>query len=215
MQAYGFTDSPSNYELDHLIPLELGGAPTDVKNLWTEPYYTNPNSYDKDGFENYLHNQVCSGLMDLQTAQTEIATNWVKYWQEAHSVTSNQPSQTVTNTTSKASQTSSTTQSGGSLHVELQGQSTISRGSIQSMTVTVTDGMNPVSDASVSVLVTYASGETTKNFYGPTDSNGQFEFSWRIGGNSTPGTFEVNVDVSKDGYSPDHQLFSFVVVPAS
>jgi len=36
MQAYGFIDSPGNYELDHLIPLELGGAPEDVKNLWPE-----------------------------------------------------------------------------------------------------------------------------------------------------------------------------------
>src|SRR2546426_4112782 len=33
MQAYGFTDSTANYELDHLISLELGGAPSDVKNL--------------------------------------------------------------------------------------------------------------------------------------------------------------------------------------
>ena len=83
MDAYGYTDSASNYELDHLIPLEIGGSPTDVKNLWPEPHYTTPNSYDKDGFENYLHDQVCSGKMNLQTAQTEIATNWVKYWNDA------------------------------------------------------------------------------------------------------------------------------------
>ena len=82
MKSYGFSDSPSNYEYDHLIPLELGGAPDDVKNLWPEPHYTNPNSYDKDRFENYLHDQVCSGVMDLKTAQNEIATNWVKYWDD-------------------------------------------------------------------------------------------------------------------------------------
>lgn len=81
MDAYGYTDYASNYELDHLIPLELGGAPTDVKNLWPEPRYTVTNSYDKDGFENRLHAQVCSGAIDLQTAQNEIATNWVKYWE--------------------------------------------------------------------------------------------------------------------------------------
>jgi hypothetical protein len=83
MQAYGFTDSLSNYELDHLIPLELGGAPDDIKNLWPEPYYTDPNAHDKDRFENYMHNQVCSGNLDLVTAQNEIATNWVKYWVES------------------------------------------------------------------------------------------------------------------------------------
>jgi len=83
MKSYGFDDSPSNYEFDHLIPLELGGAPDDVRNLWAEPHYTTPNSFDKDGFENYLHDQVCSGSMDLKTAQNEIATNWVKYWDDA------------------------------------------------------------------------------------------------------------------------------------
>ena len=31
----------------------------------------------KDKVENYLHDQVCSGAMPLQEAQTEIATNWL------------------------------------------------------------------------------------------------------------------------------------------
>ena len=79
MEAYGYTDSASNYELDHLIPLELGGAPSDVKNLWPESHNTNPNSYDKDGFENYLHEQVCSGNMALHTAQNEISSDWVQH----------------------------------------------------------------------------------------------------------------------------------------
>jgi hypothetical protein len=83
MKAYGFNDSPSNYEFDHLIPLEIGGAPDDLRNLWPESHNTTPNSYDKDGFENYLNDQVCSGKMDLKTAQNEIATNWVKYWEDA------------------------------------------------------------------------------------------------------------------------------------
>jgi hypothetical protein len=80
MKSYEFYDSPRNYEFDHLIPLELGGAPDDMKNLWPEPH---PSSFDKDGFENYLHKQVCSGSMDLKTAQNEIDTNWVKYWNDA------------------------------------------------------------------------------------------------------------------------------------
>ena len=80
MKAYGFDDSPSNYEFDHLIPLEVGGAPDDMRNLWPEPH---PSSFDKDRFENYLHEQVCSGAMDLRTAQNEIASNWFKYWEDA------------------------------------------------------------------------------------------------------------------------------------
>jgi hypothetical protein len=36
---YGYSDSRlRDYEEDHFIPLELGGNPTDPKNLWPEPY---------------------------------------------------------------------------------------------------------------------------------------------------------------------------------
>lgn len=78
MKAYGFTDSPSNYEYDHLIPLELGGAPKDVNNLWPEPGYGAENFNEKDKLENYLHSMVCSGSMTLARAQHEIAANWLE-----------------------------------------------------------------------------------------------------------------------------------------
>ena len=35
--AYGLTGSPSAYEYEHLIPLELGGATNSPRNLWPEP----------------------------------------------------------------------------------------------------------------------------------------------------------------------------------
>src|SRR5207245_1550254 len=37
MREYGETGPPSAYEEDHLISLELGGAPRDPRNLWPEP----------------------------------------------------------------------------------------------------------------------------------------------------------------------------------
>lgn len=81
IQQYGYNDaSPADYEYDHLIPLELGGNPTDTKNLWAEPGYGTYTAYDKDGFENYLHGLVCDGGMSLAQAQMVIASNWVKYW---------------------------------------------------------------------------------------------------------------------------------------
>jgi hypothetical protein len=82
MKSYGLTESLSKYELDHLIPLEVGGNPTDVKNLWPEAHGGDPNSFEKDKFEDYLHNQVCSGAMNLQEAQKEISTNWFHYWDQ-------------------------------------------------------------------------------------------------------------------------------------
>jgi hypothetical protein len=83
MQSYGFTDSRSNYELDHLISLEIGGNPKDVRNLWPEPGYGQYNFHIKDRFENYLHKQVCNGATSLSNAQKEIATDWISSWKNA------------------------------------------------------------------------------------------------------------------------------------
>jgi hypothetical protein len=68
--------NPRCYEEDHLISLELGGNPTDPKNLWPQPYAPVPGARQKDLTENYLHKQVCSGAMSLQEAQRRISTDW-------------------------------------------------------------------------------------------------------------------------------------------
>ena len=80
MQVYGDTDSPSNYELDHFIPLELGGSPASILNLFPEPYANPYGATEKDKVENYLHKQVCNGALTLQTAQEEIRSNWTKVY---------------------------------------------------------------------------------------------------------------------------------------
>ncbi len=71
---YGYADkNPKSYEEDHLISLELGGSPTDPKNLWPEPG-SSPNLKDK--IENLCHSKICSKEITLSQAQSEIATNW-------------------------------------------------------------------------------------------------------------------------------------------
>lgn len=66
MREYGVTGSPSQYQEDHLISLELGGHPTDARNLWPEPY---PRAAEVDSIENELNAKVCSGDMSLDEAQ--------------------------------------------------------------------------------------------------------------------------------------------------
>ena len=66
MRVYGETGNPSDYQEDHLISLELGGHPTDPRNLWPEPY---PRASEVDGIENDLNGKVCSGQMSLEGAQ--------------------------------------------------------------------------------------------------------------------------------------------------
>jgi hypothetical protein len=76
MDAYGAGDAPSSYELDHLIPLELGGAPAAVANLWPEPLNGGDGAHTKDQVENALHRRVCAHVLSLAVAQREIATDW-------------------------------------------------------------------------------------------------------------------------------------------
>jgi hypothetical protein len=77
---YGYSDTnPTDYEEDHLISLELGGNPTDPRNLWPQPRYGSPNAANKDKVENYLKAQVCNGKLSLADAQQGIATDWTQY----------------------------------------------------------------------------------------------------------------------------------------
>jgi hypothetical protein len=69
------------FEVDHLIPLELGGDNV-IANLWPEAAEPAPGFHEKDKVENYLHRQVCSGAMSLSDAQRQIETDWLKVWKQ-------------------------------------------------------------------------------------------------------------------------------------
>ncbi len=80
MAAYGDGSATAGFEYDHLVPLELGGAVNDARNLWPEPdyplrsgFYLNP----KDRLERTLNRRVCAGTMSLTQAQRAIALDWV------------------------------------------------------------------------------------------------------------------------------------------
>jgi hypothetical protein len=66
MRAYGERGAPADYQEDHLISLELGGHPTDPRNLWPEPY---PRAAAVDRIENDLNAKVCDGSLSLREAQ--------------------------------------------------------------------------------------------------------------------------------------------------
>jgi hypothetical protein len=82
---YGVVSPRSGeYEVDHLIPLELGGSNA-FENLWPQPA-RNPNGHGfriKDRLENRLHTRVCLGQMTLRAAQRAIRTNWVRAYKRS------------------------------------------------------------------------------------------------------------------------------------
>ena len=84
-QVYGeygipYPQPSGTYELDHLIPLELGGDNSNA-NLWPEPASPTPGFHQKDQLENTMHDAVCSGRLDLAEAEREIAANWYAAYQ--------------------------------------------------------------------------------------------------------------------------------------
>jgi hypothetical protein len=74
LAAYGDHAPMHAFEYDHLVSLELGGAPNDARNLWPEPG-ASPNP--KDTLEDRLHRMVCAHQMTLSAAQLAIARDWV------------------------------------------------------------------------------------------------------------------------------------------
>jgi hypothetical protein len=76
-------------EIDHIIPLELGGS-NDPANLFPEDAtFANhaPGFHVKDKLENKLHTLVCSGAMSLSYAQHRIASDWESLYKQVYGVT--------------------------------------------------------------------------------------------------------------------------------
>ena len=80
---YGITSNkPHEYEIDHLISLELGGS-NDSKNLWPQSYITKPwNAHVKDQLETRLHWMICHKQVTLKQAQHDIVANWINAYKK-------------------------------------------------------------------------------------------------------------------------------------
>jgi len=71
---------PDEYEIDHLISLELGGSNA-RRNLWPQSFVTHPwNAHVKDELENELHRAICAHEISMGAAQREIAGDWIAAW---------------------------------------------------------------------------------------------------------------------------------------
>src|SRR5262249_20844625 len=75
-RRYGGRERSPHAEVDHLIPLEVGGADV-AENLWIQSYDTEPwNAWRKDRLEHLLHRKVCAGELTLEEAQAVFLGDW-------------------------------------------------------------------------------------------------------------------------------------------
>src|SRR5690348_15722019 len=76
-REYGIDRHQGDYEMDHLIPLGIGGADV-AANLWPESYDTQPwSAAVKDELEDFFHREVCAGRIPIEQAQREIAEDCI------------------------------------------------------------------------------------------------------------------------------------------
>lgn len=83
ISQYDYSDrNPKHYEEDHLIPLSIGGNPTDPANLWPEPRLSEWGASKKDDLEFTLYKMVCQNKVSLKEAQEEISSDWISAYKK-------------------------------------------------------------------------------------------------------------------------------------
>ena len=77
-ELYGIKNrQPAEYEIDHLIPLQLGGS-NSIRNLWPHSrHLPNWHARMKTEVGQEMYRRVCRGELDYKVAQREIAHNWI------------------------------------------------------------------------------------------------------------------------------------------
>jgi hypothetical protein len=103
-EAYGIGSADrTSYELDRLIPNELGGSGT-LDNLWPQPLSslaTNATAVAKDDLEKHLRALVCAKRVDLATARRSLVTNWSTAYRQYINVAVPKPAPVVQKPTPK------------------------------------------------------------------------------------------------------------------
>jgi len=196
---YGITHhTTGQYEIDHLISLELGGSNA-MGNLWPQ-LNDHPHGYlnSKDILENRLHALVCAGKVSLRRVQALIARNWVSTYHQFLGAwpKANAAKPTATTTTSPVTTTTvgsnvTTTSQVGSVKITSLIQS-VAPGGHESLTV----HSSKPSD-SCTLVVTLPSGRTsTESGLGATAANarGDATWTWLIGSTTGAGTAHVSVN---------------------
>ena len=64
------------YELDHFVPLAVGGHPRSIDNLWLQKWDGQWSARVKDRLERTLQVMVCAGKISLHAARTAIQNGW-------------------------------------------------------------------------------------------------------------------------------------------
>jgi hypothetical protein len=206
---YGYSDTKtSDYEEDHLIALELGGAPADPRNLWPEPYTMSladgrpTGAYTKDAFETKLKDEVCARSITLALAQSDIGDHWVHdYYGIALGASPTNPAPTPAPTAHVTSPpaTPVVTSPPAKLSVRITSlPASVAPNANATMVAVTSPG------ATCSASVTYASGTVSSAAGLQTkpvaNSSGTVSWTWKVGAKTGAGTSTASVTCSLGGH---------------
>jgi hypothetical protein len=83
MRELRLPGTKGDYHEDHLVPLCVGGHPSDEKNLWPEPVAGRWSASVKDQLESSVCRAVCNGTMTLQDGQEIfLRPDWTKEYEK-------------------------------------------------------------------------------------------------------------------------------------
>jgi hypothetical protein len=202
---YGYSStSTSLYEEDHLISLELGGAPADSRNLWPELYAIAlsdgrpTGAHTKDAFETKLKTEVCAGTITLAEAQSEIGDYWVHAY---YGIALSTPTPVPTpKTTPKPTSKPVATPKPSTLSVQITSlPASIAHGANATMVAKTSPGATCRASVTYhSGTVSTAAGLQTKPVAG---SSGTVSWTWKVGSSTKPGTSTATVTCTLSGHS--------------
>jgi hypothetical protein len=81
LERYGKRPEDFTGELDHLIPISLGGT-NDLENIWPLPPNKDMGPEQKKELDLTLHRLVCDKTLTLKAAQEAIRKDWVKAYHQ-------------------------------------------------------------------------------------------------------------------------------------
>jgi len=83
MRQLRLPGTKSDYHEDHLVPLCVGGHPSDSRNLWPEPVAGQWSASVKDQLEGSVCRAVCNGAMALREGQESFSSpDWTKAYEK-------------------------------------------------------------------------------------------------------------------------------------
>jgi len=196
---YGITHrTTGQYEIDHLISLELGGSNA-IGNLWPE-LNDHAHGYlnSKDILENRLHTLVCTGKVSLRRVQTLIARNWVSTYHQFFGAwpKANAAQPAATTTTSPVATTTVGSSVTTTSHVGIVKITSLINSVVPSGHESLTVHSSTPND-SCSLAVTLPSGRSsTASGLGVSAANarGDVTWTWMIGSTTGAGTAHVSVN---------------------